>query len=494
MEHLQHFGLAQDPFQNEPDLRFYFDSQSHSAVQCRLDRALRQAKGLSVLSGDGGTGKTLLARRIFESLEEEVFEAHLMVMMAGAADATTVLKRYARQLGVEELAEDRSQMLAQIYEKVAIVREEGRHSLLILDDAHVLSAETLAELGGLLNLEYEERRLISLLLVGRPELDETLSDASLSQRVDARAPLGALDLANSGAYISHRIRQVGGNPIIIPQESVEVLHKIAEGRPRLLNTLADNALFEAFLAGRHQIHPGDVERAGADLGVVDGGAMPPAAPPPAPDPAAPAAVPTVPVGAIPPPPVAEIPAPAASTPTGRIPDASAAGGAIPAAVPLRAPRPPAVQPLAAQPAPPPRTAAAPAANPPAPAAAPAAAAEPTLGEYTDPGAGPALSTSAPAASDDFGDLLESEVSDDLAEVLGGDAVELDPMGQPMIELDAEIDGLAQEALPSFNAPQSPPGMAPVAEATRVAFDDEPFASADSTADEIDDLFVELVED
>ena len=74
MEHLQHFGLALDPFSNEPDLRFYFESASHKDAQRRVERGLRQHKGLTLLIGEGGMGKTLLARRILESLEEEVFE------------------------------------------------------------------------------------------------------------------------------------------------------------------------------------------------------------------------------------------------------------------------------------------------------------------------------------------------------------------------------------------------------------------------------------
>ena len=132
------FDLTQDPFQNEPDLRFYFESQTHRRSALRIDRSLRQSKGLTILTGEAGTGKSLLARRIFEELEEEIFEAALMVMMQGTADASSVLRRFAAQLGVDQPAPERPALLAQLYDHLAIVREDGRHAVLILDDAHVL--------------------------------------------------------------------------------------------------------------------------------------------------------------------------------------------------------------------------------------------------------------------------------------------------------------------------------------------------------------------
>ncbi len=268
MEHLQHFGLTQDPFSNEPDLRFYFESASHRDVQRRVERGLRQRKGLTLLTGDGGMGKTLLARRILDGLEEEVFEATLLVMLPGAADATGILQRFARQLGTEEPATDRAGLLGQIYEQLAIVREDGRHAVLIVDDAQVMTPEVFAELGGLLSLEYEERRLLSILFVGSPELDRLVQgDPAMAQRVDVRVRLQPLDLANASAYLAHRLEAVSGDPGILPSATMETLYKFGRGRPRLLNTLADNALFEAYLAGRQAIDPGDVERAAADLGI-----------------------------------------------------------------------------------------------------------------------------------------------------------------------------------------------------------------------------------
>ena len=268
MEHLQHFGLSHDPFINEPDLRFYFESAAHRDAQLRVERAVRQRKGLTLLTGDGGMGKTLLARRILDALEEEIYEATLLVMLPGAADATSILQRFARQLGVDEPASDRAGLLGQIYEHLAIVREDGRHAVLMVDDAQIMTPEVFAEFGGLLNLEYEDRRLISILLIGSSELDQLVqNDPGIAPRVEVRVALQPLEMENSTAYIAHRLGVVGGQMDAFPPASLDALYKFGRGRPRLLNTLADNALFEAYLAGRTAIDAIDVERAAGDLGI-----------------------------------------------------------------------------------------------------------------------------------------------------------------------------------------------------------------------------------
>ncbi|MEE8581184.1 MAG: AAA family ATPase [Myxococcota bacterium] len=275
MEHLEHFGLKRDPFQNEPDLRFYFDSTSHRDAQRRVERALRQSKGLCLLCGESGTGKSLLARRILEGLEDEIFEASLLVMLRGSAGAASLMKRFARQLDISDPNEDQAGLMVQVYEKLAMVREDGRHTVLIIDDAQLMGAEPMAEVGTLLNFEYDDRRLLSLLLVGTGELEEALvADTSLAPRVDVRVRLQPMDEENASAYLAYRIGVVGGQSYIIPQEGVDALFKGSGGRPRLINTLADNGLFEAFLAGRPTLSAQDVERAAADLGIVPGDSDP----------------------------------------------------------------------------------------------------------------------------------------------------------------------------------------------------------------------------
>ena len=268
MEHLQHFGMVYDPFGNDPDLRFYYESASHRDAERRVERGLRQNKGLTVLTGQTGTGKTLLTRRLFEGLEEEIFDATLLVLLPGAADAQTVLRRFAHQLEVEQCDTDRATLLASIYERLAMVHEEDRHSLLIIDEAQMLSAESVAEVAALLGMEYEGKRMLSLLLVGRPELDAALTThAGLHQRIDVRVELRPLGLEDTQAYLGHRVGVAGGDAKAFTTATVEVLYKLGRGRPRLINTLADNALFESYLVGQTEVSPSQVERAAGDLGI-----------------------------------------------------------------------------------------------------------------------------------------------------------------------------------------------------------------------------------
>jgi len=430
VEHFQHFGLSQDPFSNEPDLRFYFDSASHKETLLRLDRSLRQGKGLTMLTGEPGTGKTLIARRLFENLEEEVFEVSLMVMLPGATDAQSVLSRFAKQLGAEDPGDDRSAVLGCIYERLAIVREEGRHSLLIIDDAHILGPEVMAEVGGLLNMEYEDRRLLSLLLVGTHELDACMSgDAALLQRVDVRVQLQPLDLDNTAAYLAHRLTIVGGAIPLLPAPTVEALFKFSRGRPRLINTLADNALFEAYLGGATSVGGADVERAAGDLGIGS-------------DPG--------------------------TTYTQLTPMGAAAIG-----------------PAAASPSP------------------PVVSNAPVVGDLSGSDAGPACDTglgeqlvSNGSSSGDLAALLDS--TDELTTVLN-----LDPdTAGGTVDLDAEVEAVLAErepddeqiidALPIFSAENS--AATPLAEQTRIALPDEAAGAGEDDVAELDDLFVELIED
>jgi type II secretory pathway predicted ATPase ExeA len=253
-------------------VRDFCETRATREALLRVERGLRQGRGLGVVSGEPGCGKSMLLRRLLDGLEEELFEASMLVVLPGAAEAGALLARFAKHLGVEEPATERQSLLGQIFEQLAIVREEGRQAVLLVDDADVLArAGALAELVGLLRLEYEERRLLSLLLAGSPLLDAAFAaDPALAQRVDFRGRLAALDLDDATRYLGHRLAQAGGDPAILGPAAVEAIHRLGRGLPGLMNRLADNALFEAFLCARERVNRADVERAHRDLGFSAG--------------------------------------------------------------------------------------------------------------------------------------------------------------------------------------------------------------------------------
>jgi general secretion pathway protein A len=267
VEHLATFGLDRDPFGCDAQLIWYFEGAGFASATERLHRAATQSKGLCVVTGRGGVGKTMLVRHLLQVLDEEVFEASMLVAVPGITDTRWLLTRWAQQLGVEAPSTDLATVLAQIYEQLAIVREEGRNAVLIVDEAQVLAERgILAELRGLLNLEYEEKRLVTVVLVGAPMLADAVSaEPGLRDRIDLRLSIQPLQAKEVVSYVHHRIRAAGGNPAIFESSAVARLTKLGGGIPRRINAFADHALFEAHRAGRVSATSADVDHAVQEL-------------------------------------------------------------------------------------------------------------------------------------------------------------------------------------------------------------------------------------
>lgn len=282
MEHLATFGLDRDPFGCDAQLLWYFESAGFADATQRLQRAVMQAKGLCVVTGRGGVGKTMLVRHLLQALEEEVFDASMLVAVPGITDMRWLLSRWAQQLGVEAPSSDPATVLAQVYEQLAIVREDGRKAVLIVDEAQVLAERgILGDLRGLLNLEYEEKRLVTIVLVGTNALaDAIANEPALAERVDLRLTIQPLQGKEVVGYLHHRIRAAGGNPAIFESSAVTTLTKLCGGVPRRINALADDALYEAHRAGRVSATAADVERAAANLRDPNEVAAPQSAPAP----------------------------------------------------------------------------------------------------------------------------------------------------------------------------------------------------------------------
>lgn len=265
MEHLERFGLEREPFRNEPQPDFWFESRGAADARARLLRCLRQGKELSVLCGEVGAGTTTLARRVLDDLDPDVFEVGLLVIGRGAEPAW-LRAAVAHQLGVAEPAEARAAALRQLYLHLVELRQEGRRAVIAIDEAQALGPDALAELVAMLNFEHEDERLLSLLLIGSLELEALLArEPALLGRCELRVRVEPLRGAEARAYIAHRLVVAGGDPALFAPELADVIAARAGGLPRRINALADNALFEAHLARREWPEPIDVERAARDL-------------------------------------------------------------------------------------------------------------------------------------------------------------------------------------------------------------------------------------
>lgn len=250
MDYLDFYELSQEPFSNAPVSRFYYDSAQHGQALLRLKYAIGSMKGLAVLVGGIGAGKTTLARRLLDALDEQEYEAALLVIIHSDITSDWLLRRIAVQLGVEEPAGDKLLLLSQLYRRLVEIYESGKKAVVLIDEAQMLNKrELMEEFRGLLNLEVPERKLLSFVFFGLPELDEHLRiDLPLAQRVALRVQLDPFDIHATDAYIRHRLRVAGARRTIFDPDAVKVVHAATKGTPRLINTVCDNALFEGALA------------------------------------------------------------------------------------------------------------------------------------------------------------------------------------------------------------------------------------------------------
>ncbi|HYV43874.1 MAG TPA: AAA family ATPase [Myxococcaceae bacterium] len=285
MTYLDFFELTQEPFSNAPVSRFYYNSTQHSQALTRLMHAVSYMKGLSILVGDIGAGKTTLARRMLDSLPEAEYEAALLVIIHSGITANWLLKRIALQLGVENPAQEKLALLSQLYQRLLQIYESGKKAVVLIDEAQMLETrEIMEEFRGLLNLEVPERKLLSFVFFGLPDIERNLKlDPPLAQRVALRYKLEPFTEDSTEAYVKHRLRLAGCPKMPFAQDAIGAVHQQSGGSPRVINTLCDNALFEAFLARKDTIDADLVNRIGDNLAI---GKKHIAEAPPAPAPAA----------------------------------------------------------------------------------------------------------------------------------------------------------------------------------------------------------------
>lgn len=276
MTYLDYFQLLEEPFSNAPVNRFYYNSPQHAQALTRLTHAVSYMKGLCILVGDIGAGKTTLARRMLDSLPDSEYEAALLVIIHSGITAEWLLRRIALQLGVENPAQEKLPLLSQLYQRLLEIHEAGKKAVVLIDEAQMLETrEIMEEFRGLLNLEVPERKLISFVFFGLPEIEKNLKlDPPLAQRVALRYKLEPFNAEATEAYITHRLRLAGCPRTPFTESAVKTIHRYSGGSPRLINTLCDNALFESFLGRKSEVDGDCISQIAENLGI------PPPKPPP----------------------------------------------------------------------------------------------------------------------------------------------------------------------------------------------------------------------
>ena len=253
--YLKHFGLTELPFGITPDTSFTYLVQYHQEALNTLLLALNEGEGFVKITGEVGTGKTLLCRRLLQSLDDGWISAYLP---NPNFDANTLFLALAEELGIKGAAGlDQYHLIRQINHALLGHARAKKRVVVCIDEAQAIPLETLEALRLLSNLETEKRKLLQIVLFGQPELDEKLRRPEvrqLLQRIAFHYRLGCLKKSEIGHYVAHRLRVAGylGEGLFSPA-ALRALHRASGGTPRLINILAHKSLLSVFGEGRQMV-------------------------------------------------------------------------------------------------------------------------------------------------------------------------------------------------------------------------------------------------
>lgn len=264
--YLAHFGLQELPFALTPDTTYTFSTRAHQEALNTLLLAVEGGEGFIKITGEIGTGKTLLCRRFLRTLGDAFVTCYLP---NPHLTPRSLMLAMAEELGDAVLASAIPDRLHTILnERLLALADQGKRVVVCLDEAQALSRENLEALRLLSNLETEKRKLMQVVLFGQPELDETLARPELRQlrqRIAFAYRLQGLTADELRLYVEHRLRVAGRvGPPLFSGRAIDRLHRASQGTPRLINILAHKSLLTAFGEGSASVEIRHVRAAARD--------------------------------------------------------------------------------------------------------------------------------------------------------------------------------------------------------------------------------------
>lgn len=262
------FGFRSRPFGKTPNPQYLYESPQHREALARLEYAVEE-KELALLTGPIGSGKTTLSRALIDRIGDS---RPVILLINPRLSPSQLLRTIAGGLEMKP-KHFRNDLLDQIHGRLVDLYEEEREPLLIIDEAQLIpSRATFDEIRLLTNFQLDEQNLLSVILIGQPELEQRLmhkSYAALAQRIGMRYALTPLTAEDTHEYIEHRIRVAGGTTQPFSGEAVARIHHWSGGVPRLINTLCTTALLDGFGSERDRIDGGMIDDAAREHRLVE---------------------------------------------------------------------------------------------------------------------------------------------------------------------------------------------------------------------------------
>ena len=262
--YVPYYRLSEKPFNLTPDTDFFYQSQTHQESLNVLLVAIQSGEGFIKLTGEVGTGKTLLCRKLLELLDEQYQTVYIPNPYMSC---NALLKAVAIEMGLgAELENDN--YLDCINRKLIDNARKNIQTIILLDEAQSLPVESLEAIRLLSNLETEKQKLVQIVLFGQPELDKKLNEHSirqLQQRIAHACELKNLSADTLAQYIEHRLHSAGyDGPVLFNDAAIRRIYKKTKGVPRLINLLCNKAMMLSFAAGDFYISEKHILQASKD--------------------------------------------------------------------------------------------------------------------------------------------------------------------------------------------------------------------------------------